>query len=63
MKSDKEAEVWYDIQDMWSLKRNNANGLTYKTETDSTDSKTQRMNLQLLAAGEGEGVENGRRDS
>ena len=53
--------VWY-LRHVESKKKH-TNELTYKTVTDSTDSKTQRMNLQLLAAGEGQGVENGRKDS
>ena len=31
MKSDREGEILYDISYMWSLKRNDTNELTYKT--------------------------------
>ena len=34
-KSDREGEIPYDIPYMWSLKRNETNELTCKTERDS----------------------------
>ena len=33
-KADREGEISYDIPNMWNLKRNNTNELTYKTERD-----------------------------
>ena len=35
VKSDREREISYDIPDMWNLKRNDINELTYKIERDS----------------------------
>ena len=43
----------YDIPDMWNLKRNYKNELTYQTETDS---QTSRMFLWLPGDGCGEGI-------
>ena len=40
----REEEILYDIPYMWTLKRNNTNELTYKTETDA---QTYRRNLWL----------------
>ena len=42
MKSDREREISYDIPDMWNLKRNDINELTYKIERDS---QTWKKNL------------------
>ena len=40
----REVEILYDIPYMWTLKRNNTNELTHKTETDA---QTYRRNLWL----------------
>ena len=41
-KSDRESQIAYDTAYMWNLKKNDTNGLIYKTETHS---QTQKMNL------------------
>ena len=44
-KSDREAEISYDIPYMWNLKRNDTNELNYKTET-------HRLRNKCVVAGE-----------
>ena len=34
-KSDRESQIAYEIAYMWNLKKNDTNGLIYKTETHS----------------------------
>ena len=52
--SDREEKYSYGSPYMWNLKRNDTNGSTYKTET-----QTYRMNL-WLPVGEGGGKEGGK---